>query len=203
MSKALFKSTSLVSLMTFISRILGFVRDLIAAQIFGATASVDAFYVAFKIPNFMRNLFAEGSFSQAFVPVLSDYRQKRSADEVRVFISRMSGSLGLILLLITIVGVLGAPYLIRLFAPGLDPFRFHMASQMLRVTFPYLMLISLTAFSAAILNSYGKFGIPAFTPALLNICLIATAFGVTHYFAVPVEAQAWGVLLAGFVQLFF
>jgi putative peptidoglycan lipid II flippase len=189
--------------MTFISRILGFVRDMIAAQIFGATAAVDAFYVAFKIPNFMRNLFAEGSFSQAFVPVLSDYRQKRAANEVRTFVSHMAGSLGLVLFVITIIGVIGAPLLVSVFAPGLDPFRYHMASEMLRITFPYLMLISLTAFSGAILNTYGIFGIPSFTPALLNICLITTAFGVTHFFAVPVVAQAWGVLLAGFVQLFF
>lgn len=203
MSKALLKSTSLVSLMTLISRLLGFARDLIAAQIFGATAAVDAFYIAFRIPNFMRNLFAEGSFSQAFVPVLSDYRQKRSQEEVKTFIGHIAGSLGLSLAIITILGVLGAGVLVHLFAPGLDPFRFELASKMLSITFPYLMLISLTAFVGAVLNSYGKFAIPSLTPALLNICLIATAFGVTHYFEVPVEAQAWGVLLAGFVQFFF
>ncbi len=189
--------------MTFISRILGFVRDLIAAQIFGATAAVDAFYIAFRIPNFMRNLFAEGSFSQAFVPVLSDYRQNHTSDETRVFISRMAGSLSLVLLIVTILGVLNSSTIVHIFAPGLDPLRFQLASHMLSITFPYLMLISLTAFVGAILNSYGKFSIPALTPALLNICLIATAFGVTRYFAVPVEAQAWGVLLAGFVQFFF
>jgi putative peptidoglycan lipid II flippase len=203
MSKTLFKSTSIVSLMTFISRILGFVRDLLAAQIFGATAAVDAFYIAFKIPNFMRNLFAEGAFSQAFVPVLSDYRQKRTLAEVRTFISHMAGSLSLVLFIVTILGVVGSSVLVHLFAPGLDPLRFQLASKMLSITFPYLMLISLTAFAGAILNSYGKFSIPALTPALLNICLIFTAFGITHYFTVPIEAQAWGVLLAGFVQLFF
>lgn len=203
MSRSLFKSTSLVSSMTFISRILGFVRDMIAAQIFGATASVDAFYIAFKIPNFMRNLFAEGSFSQAFVPVLADYRENQTAENVRIFISRMAGTLGLVLLVVTILGVLGSQALTSVFAPGLDPYRFQLASDMLKITFPYLMLISLTAFAGAVLNTYGKFGVPSFTPALLNVCLIATAFGVTHYFKVPVEAQAWGVLLAGFVQLFF
>jgi len=203
MSKALFKSTSVVSLMTFTSRILGFVRDVIAAQIFGATAAVDAFYVAFKIPNFMRGLFAEGSFSQAFVPVLSEYRQTRSPEEVKSLIGHVAGALGLILFVVTIIGVIGAKGLVAIFAPGLDPYRFQLATEMLRITFPYLMLISLAAFTGAILNSYGKFGIPSFTPAWLNVCLIATAFGVTHYFAVPVEAQAWGVLLAGFVQLFF
>jgi len=203
MSKALVKSTTLVAAMTFISRILGFVRDMVTAQIFGATALVDAFYVAFKIPNFMRSLFAEGSFSQAFVPVLSEYRQTKTLPDARQFISHMAGALGLILFVVTVLGVLGAKYVVMVFAPGLDPDRFIWATEMLRVTFPYMMLISLTAFSAAILNSYGVFGIPSLTPALLNICLIATAFGLTHYFAVPVEAQAWGVLLAGFVQFFF
>lgn len=203
MSKNLLRSTSTVSMMTFISRILGFVRDMVAAQIFGATASVDAFYIAFKIPNFLRNLFAEGAFSQAFVPVLSQYRQRNNDDELRTFISHMSGALGLVLLIITLVGVCGAPLLIHLFAPGLDPFRFQLASHMLRITFPYALLICLTAFAGSVLNSFGRFGVPSFNPALLNVCLIATAFGVTHYFKYPVEAQAWGVLLGGFVQLFF
>ncbi|MFI4918053.1 MAG: murein biosynthesis integral membrane protein MurJ [Legionellales bacterium] len=203
MSKALIKSASLVSLMTFISRILGFVRDLIAAQLFGVNASVDAFYIAFKIPNFMRNLFAEGSFSQAFVPVLSDYRQNKSHAEVLAFITRMAGALIVVLSIVTLVGVLGAPYLVSLFAPGLDPYRFALASEMLRITFPYLMLISLSAFVGSVLNSYGKFAIPALTPALLNICLIATAFSLTYYVSVPVESQAWGIFIAGFVQLLF
>lgn len=189
--------------MTMTSRILGFVRDMIAAQIFGVNASVDAFYIAFKIPNFMRNLFAEGSFSQAFVPVLSDYRHNKSPQEVKSFINHIAGCLGSVLIIITILGVITAPLLIKIFGPGLEPYRFHLATYMLRITFPYLMLISLTAFAGAILNSYGRFVIPAFTPALLNICLIATAFWVTQFFAVPIEAQAWGVLLAGFVQLFF
>lgn len=189
--------------MTFISRILGFIRDLIAAQIFGINAEVDAFYIAFRIPNFMRNLFAEGAFSQAFVPVLADHRHKKTHAEVKRFISHMAGSLGLALLMITIVGVIFAKPITFLFAPGLDPFRLYWASKMLSITFPYLMLISLTALCGAVLNSYGNFAIPALTPALLNVCLIATAFKITHYFKVPVEAQAWGVLLAGFVQLFF
>lgn len=189
--------------MTFVSRILGFVRDTIAAQIFGAGAAVDAFYIAFKIPNFTRNLFAEGAFSQAFVPTLSNYHKKYSHEEVKIFIARMQGALALALLIVTFIFVFGSKGIVGIFAPGLDPFRFQEASYMLRITAPYLMLISLTAFVGAILNSYGKFARPAFTPALLNICLIGTSFGVTQYFAIPVEAQAWGVLLAGFVQLFF
>ena len=189
--------------MTLTSRILGFVRDVLAAQIFGVNAAVDAFNIAFKIPNFMRNLFAEGSFSQAFVPVLSDYRQTRSPEEVRHFINHMAGVLSLVLLAITLMGIAGSHGLITVFAPGLEPYRFSLASDMLQITFPYLMLISLTAFSGAILNSYGVFAVPSFTPALLNIALIATAYGLSHYFAVPVFSQAWGVLIAGFLQLFF
>lgn len=203
MSRSLLRSVSLVSFMTLVSRVSGFARDLIAAQLFGVNASVDAFYIAFKIPNFMRNLFAEGSFSQAFVPVLSDYQQKCSKDEVRVFISHMAGALGIVLLIVTFFGVLCAQNLVTLFSPGLDAHRFYLATQMLRITFPYLMLISLTAFAGAILNSYGKFGIPSFTPALLNLSLISTAFGMAHWFFVPVMSQAWGVLIAGFIQLFF
>lgn len=189
--------------MTLVSRILGFVRDMVAARIFGATAAVDAFYIAFKIPNFMRGLFAEGSFSAAFIPTLSEYKQTRSQKEIQQFLAYIAGTLGLILLGICILGVLGSKGLVSLFAPGLDLYRFQLAIQMLRITFPYLMLISLTALVGATLNCYGQFWVPAFTPALLNISLIFTAFGVTRFFKVPVEAQAWGVLLAGFLQLGF
>lgn len=203
MSKMLLKSAGLVSSMTFISRIMGFARDLIAAQFFGVNAGVDAFYVAFKIPNFMRNLFAEGAFSQAFVPVLSDYRQKQDITEVRRFISYIAGALALVLAIITVIGMFGSTYLVSFFAPGLDPYRYQLASTMLRITFPYLMFISLTAFVGSVLNSYGRFGLPAFTPVLLNISLIITAYTLSGYFSVPVESQAFGVLIAGFVQLFF
>lgn len=202
MKTSLLKSVSLVSFMTLISRILGFVRDLIAAQLFGVSASVDSFYIAFKIPNFMRSLFAEGAFSQAFIPILADYQQKHSKEEIQIFISHIAGLLGLILLIVTLFGILWAKNLIMLFAPGLDDFRFYLATDMLRITFPYLMLISLTAFAGAVLNSYGKFGVPSFTPALLNISLIATAFGMSGWFLIPVKSQAWGILIAGFVQLF-
>jgi putative peptidoglycan lipid II flippase len=203
MSRSLLKSVSLVSCMTLISRVLGFARDLIAAQLFGVNASVDAFYIAFKIPNFMRNLFAEGAFSQAFIPILADYQEKSSREETKVFISHIAGLLGSLLLIVTFFGVLWAQNLIMLFAPGLDEVRFHLSTEMLRITFPYLMLISLTAFAGAILNNYGKFGIPSFTPALLNISLIATAFSMSQWFLIPVKSQAWGILIGGFVQLFF
>lgn len=203
MSKSLLKSTGLVSAMTMVSRVLGFIRDMLAAQIFGVGPAVDAFYIAFKIPNFMRSIFAEGSFSQAFVPVLSEYRQTRSPKDVKEFIAFVAGGLGLALLVVTILGELITPLIILISAPGLGPERFHLATEMLRITFPYMMLISLTAFSGAILNSYGNFSIPSVTPALLNICLITSALFLSNYFHVPIEAQAWGVLIAGFVQLAF
>jgi putative peptidoglycan lipid II flippase len=189
--------------MTLISRILGFVRDIITAKIFGATASVDAFLIAFKIPNFMRSLFAEGSFSNAFVPTLAMYKQTKTSAQVQLFIANMSGVLGLILLIVTLIGVFGSQGLITVFAPGLDPYRFELANTLLKWTFPYLMLISLTAFVGAILNNYGQFWVPAFTPALLNICLIVSALWLTRYFAVPVTSLAVGVLIAGFLQFGF
>lgn len=191
--------------MTLLSRIMGFVRDTLVAQIYGVSASVDAFNVAWKIPNFMRNLFAEGCFSQAFVPVLAEYKSQRPVEDVQRFTRNIAGVLGIVLLVITVLGIVGAPFLIKLFAPGYaetDP-RFTMASDMLRITFPYLMLISLTAFGSAILNTYGRFAIPAFTPVLLNVCLIAAALWLSSYFDIPVEAQAWGVCTAGFIQLAF
>lgn len=203
MAKSLLRSTSIVSSMTFISRILGFVRDMLAAQIFGVNASVDAFNTAFKIPNFMRNLFAEGSFSQAFVPVLSEYRQTKSFTEAQNFIRHICGCLSLVLLIVTLIGILASSSIVSVISPGFEPLRFHWASEMLKVTFPYLMLISLTAFCGAILNSYGSFAVPAFTPAILNIVLIITAIYLSPHLNVPVESQTWGVLIAGFAQLFF
>ncbi len=204
-SKSLFRSTTMVSGITSISRILGFVRDMLIAQLFGAVPAIDAFYVAFRIPNFMRGLFAEGAFAQAFVPVLSEYRQQRSFEEVRRFISRMQGSLGLVLLLVVMLAVIFTPWLTRIFAPGFihDPHRFELATYMLRITFPYLMLISLTAFYGSVLNSYGLFGVPSFTPVLLNLIMIVAAVWMAPHFHEPVVALAVGVLIAGIVQFLF
>lgn len=205
MANQLLKSTTTVSFMTFVSRIVGFLRDMVLAHVFGATAGIDAFLLAFKIPNFMRRLFAEGAFSQAFVPVLSEYRTTRSKDEVKHLVNNVFGSLSLVLLLVTFLGVLGAPLLIRLFAPGFDieDSRFPLACRLLQLTFPYIFFISLTAFAAGVQNAYGKFAIPAFTPVLLNICLIVAAYCLSSYFAEPVMALAWGVLVAGIMQLLF
>lgn len=188
-----------------ISRVFGFARDIVLAAIFGAGLQFDAFTVAFKIPNFMRRLFAEGSFSQAFVPVLSEYQKQRSKEEVQQFVNAMSGMLGLALLVVALIGVLLAPYIVRLFAPGFvtSGQRFDLAVTMLRVTFPYLMLISLTAFSGAILNTYSRFWVAAFTPVLLNIAMIGAAIWFSPHFTAPIVGLAWGVFLAGVVQLLF
>ena len=188
-----------------ISRILGFIRDMLFARIFGIDAGTDAFFVAFKIPNFMRRLFAEGAFSQAFVPVLSDYKEQGSKQALKLFIDRTAGTLALILLLVTIVGVIAAPILIILFAPGFigEGKQYDLAVQMLRITFPYLFFISSVAFAGGILNSHGKFAIPAFTPVFLNLCMIAAAIWLSPRMEDPIVALAWGVFAAGIVQLLF
>jgi len=203
--KSLFKSTSTVGGMTLLSRILGFVRDMVIAQNFGASAGADAFFVAFKIPNFLRRLFAEGAFAQAFVPVLAEYKTQRSEGEIKAFVGAISGTLGGVLVLVTLLGVLGAGGLIAIFAPGFydEPEKYALATDMLRFTFPYLLFISLTAFAGAVLNTYDRFAVPAFTPVLLNLSLIGMALGIAPLLDVPIMALAWGVLLAGIVQLLF
>ncbi|MCU7959514.1 MAG: murein biosynthesis integral membrane protein MurJ [gamma proteobacterium symbiont of Bathyaustriella thionipta] len=190
---------------TLISRILGFIRDVVLAHVFGAGAATDAFFVAFKIPNFLRRLFAEGAFSVAFVPVLSEYQSKRSFAELQLFVSRVSGTLGAILLLVTVAGVLGAPLLATVFAPGFlhDPLKHQLTVDMLRLTFPYLFFISLTAFAGGILNAHQRFGVPAFTPVLLNLSLIGCALLLSPRMQQPVVALAWGVLIAGIAQFVF
>jgi len=203
----LMASTVVVSAMTLLSRVLGLVRDVVLARYLGVSAGTDAFFVAFRIPNFLRRLFAEGAFNQAFVPVLSEYRTQGAQAATRLLINRVAGTLGLTLSLVTVVGVIGAPVLITLFAPGFgdDPEKRALAVEMLRLTFPYLFFIALTAFSGSILNTWGRFAVPAFTPVLLNISLIAAALFVTPFFSEPrmAVALAWGVLVAGVAQLMF
>lgn len=202
----LLRSSLVVGVMTMISRVLGLIRDVVIASYFGASGASDAFFVAFKIPNFFRRLFAEGAFAQAFVPVLSEYRTQRDLAAVKLLVNRVAGTLGSVLLLVTLIGSLGSPFLAMLFAPGFymsGSESFPLAADMLRITFPYLMLISLTAFCGSILNSYERFAIPAFTPVLLNICLIGAAVYLSPLFDPPILALAWGVLMAGTVQLVF
>ncbi len=201
---SLLRSTFAVGLLTLVSRTLGLARDVVFASVFGAGGATDAFLVAFKIPNFMRRLFAEGAFSQAFVPVMGEYRKKHGEARTQALVSAVSGSLGLVLLGVTLVGILGASLLVLLFAPGFarDAARFDLTVDMLRITFPYLFFISLAALGAGVLNTYGRFGVPAFTPVLLNIALISAAY-ISPLFAEPVMALAWGVLLAGMLQYAF
>jgi len=205
MAKKLVKSTATVGAMTLLSRVLGFLRDMVVARMFGVGEGTDAFFVAFKIPNFLRRLFAEGAFAQSFVPVLSEYKTQRDHAEVKSLVDDVAGTLGGILFLITIIGVLAAPVLIFIFAPGFldEPVKYSLASDMLVLTFPYILFISLTAFAGGILNTYGRFGVPAFTPVLLNLVLIACAVWLSPLMAEPITALAWGVLIAGIAQLLF
>lgn len=205
MKKNLLKSTFTVSLMTILSRVTGFIRDLIFAHVFGAGASLDAFLVAFRIPNFLRRLFAEGAFSQAFIPVLSDYRQNHNEDETHAFVNRMAGAMITVLFLVTLLAIIITPWLVYLFAPGFvhDPSRYALATSMLRITFPYLLFISLAALAGGILNTYGKFSVPAFTPCLLNIILMGAAIWLAPHFAEPIIALSWGIFVGGVVQLGF
>ena len=191
--------------MTTVSRVLGLIRDIVIAAFVGASANADAFFVAFKIPNFLRRLFAEGAFSQAFVPVLSDYRSRGPHAAVRELVDRVAGVLGGTLLLITVLTVAAAPLVAALFAPGFvsQPYKYQLTSELIRITFPYLFLISMTGFCGAILNSYGRFAVPAFTPVFLNLSLIAAATVAAPWFDEPVFALAWGVFLAGVIQLLF
>lgn len=203
-SRGLAKSSAIFGSMTMASRVLGVVRDMVVARFFGADAAADAFFIAFKIPNFMRRLFGEGAFSQAFVPVLSEYRQTRSLEDVKALVDRVAGVLGGILALVTLLATLGAPVVATIFAPGyvVDAEKQKLVTDMVRITFPYLMFISLTGFAGGILNAYGKFAVPAFTPVLLNVFLISGAL-VSGYFPVPIYALAWAVFVAGAMQMVF
>lgn len=201
--RALLRSTSLISALTMVSRVGGLLRDMAIAYVFGASGVADAFFIAFKIPNFFRRLFAEGAFSAGFVPVLATFRVNNSQEDVRNLIAHISGALGTVLLVITLLGIAGSHWLALLFAPGFarDPLRLHLTAELLALTFPYLLFISLTALAGGVLNSYRRFGIPAVTPVLLNVCLIAATLGLAPLLSEPVTALGWGVLLAGIAQL--
>ena len=192
-------------MMTTISRVFGLLRDTVIAVYFGAGAGADAFFVAFKIPNYLRRIFGEGAFSQAFVPVLNEVRSKQGEEEARRLVNHVTGSLGLILFAVTVIGIIAAPLLIMLFAPGFigQHGKFALSVDMLRITFPYIFFISLTALAGGVLNTYGRFGVPAFTPVLLNVALIFAAIFLSPLLAEPITALAWGVLIAGAIQLLF
>ena len=203
--RGLMRSGLVVSAMTMLSRVMGLVRDVVVATFLGAGSGADAFFVAFKIPNFLRRLFAEGAFNQAFVPVLSEYSTQRSREEIRELLNATAGSLTAVLALITALAMLFAPWLVWVFAPGFgrDPEKLAMTADMLRLTFPYLLLISLTAFSGSVLNTWNRFAVPAVTPVLLNLSLIGAALFLMPLMEEPAMALAWGVLIAGAAQLAF
>ncbi|MCC5859865.1 MAG: murein biosynthesis integral membrane protein MurJ [Ectothiorhodospiraceae bacterium] len=202
---SLLKSTAVFGVLTMLSRVLGLVRDVVIAAVFGSSAATDAFFVAFKIPNFMRRLFAEGAFSQAFVPVLSATRTTEDTGAVRHLVSRTIGTLLVVLLALTVLAVLGAEYLVMLFAPGFlgNPEQFGLTVDMVRITFPYLLFISLVAAAQGVLNTYGRFGPAAFAPVLLNLVLIASAWWWAPLFQQPVKALAAGVFVAGVLQVLY
>jgi putative peptidoglycan lipid II flippase len=202
----LLRSSGVVGFFTMLSRFLGLARDVVFARVIGAEALADVFFVAFKIPNFFRRLFAEGAFAQAFVPILGEYREKGSAAAVRQLVSRVAGNLGLCLILLTLFIVVASPLMAAIFAPSWymdNPSKFAATSEMLRITFPYLLFISMTGLAGAVLNSYDRFAVPAFTPVLLNLCLILAALFAAPLFEQPAYALAWGVLVAGIVQFLF
>jgi putative peptidoglycan lipid II flippase len=203
MSRSILKSTSVVGVTTLISRITGLLRDMVYSQAFGAGALMDAFLVAFKIPNFLRRLFAEGSFSQAFVPVVSEYKVQRTQDEVRELVDGVAGTLGVVLFVVTILGVIAAPLIILGFAPGFTQTqgKYELAVDMLRWTFPYLFFISLTALFSGVLNSYGKFALPAFTQVIMNVVMIVFAVGIATRTSNPGVTLAIGVFVSGLLQL--
>src|SRR5690606_14033061 len=191
--------------MTMTSRVLGLVRDIVLASVLGAGGAMDAFAIAQKIPNFFRRLFAEGAFSQAFIPVLAEYKEKGARAAVKELVDKVAGCLGSILLLFTVIGILGAVGFAYVFGWGYadEPEKFSLLTDLIQITFPYLMLISLTGFAGAILNSYDRFAIPAVTPVFLNIFMISAALLVADFFSTPAYALAWSIVFAGVFSLLF
>ena len=201
----LLRALATISSLTLVSRILAFVRDVLIARIFGAGMATDAFFVAFRLPNLLRRLFAEGAFSQAFVPIFGEYKNRRGHDETKLLVDHVVSLLAVILFVVTLIGIIAAPLLVYITAPGFvkDTDKFALTVQLLRITSPYIFFISLVAVAAGILNTYNKFWVPAFAPILLNVCFIAAALWLAPYCDPPILALGWAVFLAGIVQLAF
>ena len=192
-----------VSGMTLLSRILGFVRDFVIARTFGAGLATDAFFVAFRLPNLLRRMFAEGAFSQAFVPILAEYKNRQGAQATHTLVNRVATALGLVVALVAALGALAAPLIIYVSAPGFagDPGKFELTVELTRITFPYIFFMALVALAGGVLNTWSRFAIPAFTPVLLNLAFIGMALFAAPYFDPPVLALAWAVFLGGLLQL--
>lgn len=201
----LLRTLTTVSGMTLLSRITGLARESLKATLFGAGAAMDAFEVAFRLPNILRRMFAEGAFSQAFVPILSEYQRQRGPDATRDLVGRVGALLALVLLGVTVLGVLAAPWLVYLLASGFaaTPGKVELTAQMIRIVFPYILFVSLVSLAGSVLNVYRRFAIPAFTPVLLNLSIIGAAIFLSRYFDPPILALAWGVAIGGVAQLAF
>jgi len=199
----LLRALATVSSLTLVSRVLGFVRDFFIARVFGAGLVTDAFFVAFRIPNLLRRLFGEGAFSQAFVPILGEARTRQSPEEVRELVDSVATVLFLALLATAALGVIAAPFIVHLTAPGFaaEPDKFALTVAMLRITFPYIVFISLVALAAGVLNTWSRFAVPAVTPALLNVSFIVGAAFFADRFDPPVLVLAWAVFAGGALQL--
>jgi putative peptidoglycan lipid II flippase len=200
---SLLRALATVSGMTLLSRILGFVRDFVIARIFGAGMLTDAFFVAFKLPNLLRRLFAEGAFSQAFVPILGEYKNKAGEAQAKLLVDHVASLLFLILFAVTLIGIAAAPVLVYISAPGFatDPAKFALTVELTRITFPYILFMSLVALSGGVLNTWSRFAVPAVTPVLLNLSFIGMALFAAPHFAQPVMALGWAVFLGGLLQL--
>jgi putative peptidoglycan lipid II flippase len=194
-----------VSGLTLVSRILGYARDFFIARAFGAGLATDAFFVAFRIPNLLRRLFAEGAFSQAFVPVLSQYKNRSSPEEAKSLLDGAATLLFLALVATAALGMALAPIIVYVSAPGFaaEPAKFELTVTMLRITFPYIVFISLVAFAAGVLNTWNRFSVPAITPAFLNVAFIVGALFFADRFDPPVLVLAWAVFAGGALQLAF
>jgi putative peptidoglycan lipid II flippase len=197
----LLRAAATVSSMTLLSRVTGLLREMLIARFFGASAETDAFNVAFRLPNLLRRLFAEGAFSQAFVPILSEVKAKRGAERTQTLLAHVASALFWILLAVSIAGVLAAPALVWVIATGLQSTTFDLAALMTRWMFPYILFMSLVAFAAGVLNTFGRFAVPAFTPVLLNVSLIVCALFVSTRVDPPILALAFGVIGGGALQL--
>lgn len=201
----LLKTLASISSLTLLSRILGFARDILMARIFGTGMANEAFLIAYKLPNLLRRMFAEGAFSQAFVPIFSEYKSRRGHAETKLLVDHVTTLLAIVLFVITLIGIIAAPILVYLTAPGFaaTPDKFNLTVQLLRITAPYIFFISLVALSASILNTYNKFWVSAFAPVLLNLCLIVAMLWLVPYFDQAIMAVAWAVFFAGVIQLAF
>lgn len=191
--------------MTLVSRITGLARESLKATFFGAGLAMDAFEVAFRLPNILRRMFAEGAFSQAFVPILSEYSRQRGGEATRDLVGKVAGLLALVLLGVTAIGVLAAPWLVYVLASGFaaTPGKVELTATMIRIVFPYIFFVSLVSLAGGVLNVYRRFAIPAFTPVLLNVSVIGAALFLSRYFDPPILALAWGVFIGGVAQLAF